>query len=194
MLCGRLAELENKTRQLWGHSPPGLICCSCSRRHLHFPKLKHASNFETVLSNFPPWNTAPCLRVRLGTQNHKHFGKGKLSHSIAFATLFPVPMGKTLPCRFTMWDNRQSVRAGPLFILSYVIIQNPTVYFSLLKTISLDMKYMLPGSPPSQFTASHSLSFFFWGEREENVFSGYIAGSAHEPAIYFLLDLTLPGP
>lgn len=118
-----------------------------------------------MLNNFPPWNTAPCLCVRLGTPNHKHFGKGKLNHSIAFATLFPVPLGKTLPCRFTMWDNRQSVWAGSLFILSYAIIQNPAVYCSLLKQYHYTWNICCQALPP---LSSLPLTFYlFFLRRKE---------------------------
>lgn len=89
MLFGRLAGLGNKTKHGYGDTATCVwFTVDVALGIFIFPRLKHASNFETVLSNSPFWNPASWQCLRLGTQNHRHFGKGRSCHSVAFATFF----------------------------------------------------------------------------------------------------------
>lgn len=126
-----------------------------------------------------------------GHPNQRHFGKDRLYHCIAFATFLPFPTNTTLQIYYGI---QWAISVSSAFIYSSPCHHSrPHSLLLNTKTISLDIKYMLPGSPPSPLSLPPH-HFFFWGERKENFFSGYIVGSAHELAIYFLLGLTLPGP
>lgn len=145
-----------------------------------FPKKKWS-----LADSFQPVSQA-------GHPNQRHFGKDRLYHCIAFATFLPLPANKTLQIYYVI---QRAISVSSAFIYSSPCHHSrPHSLLLNTKTISLGIKYTLPGSPPSQLSLSSSLSFFFWGERKENFFSGYVVGSAHELAIYFLLGLTLPGP
>lgn len=66
--------------------------------------------------------------------------------------------------------SQQAISMSRAFIYSFLCHRSrPHSILLTVKTISLDMKYMLSGSPPSQLTPSPSPSFFFLRRRERKL-------------------------